>query len=113
MTTKFIPNAGGSIASSKFLNGSSALGWAFREPSVAPEDNGWRFMSQDDDADFVNTPGNMQLADFNRVAEIEPLVLAIYDFPVGSDFMFVQGADGSRKFVDSATHEDVELPARS
>lgn len=110
MTTEFIPRAGGSLVSNRLMRGESRLGWAFREPSVTPQDNGWRFLSQADDDEYINTPGNIEVADFNRVAEIEPAVLAIYYFPVGSDFLFIDAPDGSWRFVDSTTREEIALP---
>ncbi|MGA1811749.1 DUF2185 domain-containing protein [Frondihabitans sp. 4ASC-45] len=110
MTTEFIRHAGDSLASTRILDGSSPLGWAFREAPVAPEDNGWRFLSQDDNETFINTPGNIRVADFNAVAEIEPAVIAIYGFPVGTDLTFVIEPSGARKFVDSTTREEVALP---
>jgi hypothetical protein len=106
---EFIPQAGGSIVSRRVLDGTSALKWMFREESVNPVDNGWRFLGIDDDEDFINDPANMVVADFNTVAEIEPAIIPIWSLPVGSDLQLVV-QDGRRTVYDNATGQPAELP---
>ena len=51
----------------------------------------------------VNVPENNLVVDFDRLVEIEPAVLAIYDMPVGTDMEF----DSQRKvFIDSNTGKE-------
>ena len=83
--TRFIEGAGGCIVSKRILSGESPVKWMFREKSVNEIDNGWRFFSSMDDDDYVNNVNNLAVCDFNTVANIEPLVLGYYTFPVGSD----------------------------
>ena len=109
MVTEFIRDAGGSIVSRRVLDGTSGLKWMFREASVNPADNGWRFLSEADDDAYLADPANMVVADFNRVAEIEPAVIPIWNLPVGSDLQLVI-TDGRRVIYDNATGQPVALP---
>lgn len=79
-----------------------------RGEAVTRVDNGWRFFSEIDDDDYVNDPANLVVCDFNTVAQIEPAILAIYSFPVGSDLQLVVE---NRKyyFIDNITEEVIEF----
>ena len=56
-----------------------------------------------DTEEYINVPENNLVVDFDRLVEIEPAVLAIYDMPVGTDMEF----DSQRKvFIDSNTGKE-------
>ena len=77
--------------------------WIFREEPVNPNDNGWRALGDTDTEEYINIPENNLVVDFDRLVEIEPAVLAIYDMPVGTDLEF----DSQRKaFIDSSTGKE-------
>lgn len=78
----------------------------FREESVNPVDNGWRFFSENDDDDFINNPNNLAVCDFNTVANIEPAILKIYDLPIGSDLQIVS-ENGKIRIIDNITGNEV------
>lgn len=74
--------------------------WFFRETPVHAADNGWRALGDTDTEEYINTPGNNVVVDFDRLVEIEPAVLAVYSMPVGTDLEF----DAQRKvFIDTNT----------
>lgn len=50
----------------------------------------------------------MTVCDFNTVVGLEPAILAIYNFPVGSDLQLVV-EDNQRFFVDNLTGKIVEF----
>lgn len=106
--TEFIKNAGACIASRRILDGTGYLKWAVREDSSDPEDNGWRFFSALDDEEYINNPENIVICDFNTIAEIEPAIIAIYLFPVGSDLQLIV-ENGKRYFVDNRTGGKIEF----
>ncbi|PKI90578.1 DUF2185 domain-containing protein [Actinomycetales bacterium SN12] len=108
-TPEFVPNAGGSIVSTNVLQGVAPIRWAFREPQANPVDNGWRFLSAIDGDEYLNSPGNMQVADFNRVVEIEPAVLPLLHLPVGSDIEIARDADGRITLIDPSTGRPINL----
>ena len=91
---------GGCIMTKSLYEGASHLKWFFRETPVHAADNGWRALGDTDTEEYINTPGNNVVVDFDRLVEIEPAVLAVYSMPVGTDLEF----DAQRKvFVDTNT----------
>ena len=86
---EFIRKAGGSIVSKNIINETGKLKWILREKSIDAIDNGWRFFSEIDDDDYISTPDNLVVCDFNTVANIEPAILKIYELPVDSDLQLV------------------------
>ena len=100
---EFIKDAGGVLVSRRILDGQSPVKWVFREEPAAPMDNGWRFLSVADDDEYINTPGNMVIADFNTVAAVEPAIIGIYLLPVGSDLQLVHENNGSLVFYNNKT----------
>ena len=103
----FIKNAGGCIVSKNILSGKGILKWLLRKPSTNNVDNGWRLFSDIDDDEFVNNPSNLAVCDFNTVANIEPAILGIYLYPVGSDLQLII-ENGKRKFIDNLTGDEVK-----
>ena len=96
-------NLGGCVITKSLDEGTSKLKWIFREESVNPVDNGWRALGDTDTEEYINVPENNLVVDFDRLIEIEPAVLAIYDMPVGTDMEF----DSQRKvFIDSNTGKE-------
>ena len=91
-------NLGGCIITRSLYEGTSKLKWIFREEPVNPADNGWRALGDTDTEEYINIPENNLVVDFDRLVEIEPAVLAIYDMPVGTDLEY----DSQRRiFIDS------------
>ncbi len=95
-------NMGGCVITKSLYEGSSKLKWLFREESVDPRDNGWRAIGDTDTEEYINTPGNNMVVDFDRLVEIEPAVLAVYDMPVGTDLEYCHDKNGGY-FIDSNT----------
>ena len=52
--------------------------------------------------EYINTPGNNFVVDFDRLVEIEPAVLTIYEMPVGTDLEYRHDEIG-RYFIDNNT----------
>ena len=99
-------NLGGCLITKSLYEGSSKLKWVFREKSVNPADNGWRAIGDTDTEEYINTPGNNVVVDFDRLVEIEPAVLSIYEMPEGTDLEFCHD-DTGRYFFDSNTGKRV------
>ena len=94
---------GGCVVTRSLFEGASKLKWIFREKPVNPVDNGWRALGDTDTEEYINIPENNLIVDFDRLVEIEPAVLAIYDLPFGTDLEF----DSQRKiFIDSNTGKE-------
>lgn len=101
-------NMGGSIVSKNILENKGRIKWCFREESMNPVDNGWRFLSEVDTDEFLQNPSNMAICDWGTVFEIEPAIMPIFDLPVGTELTLVY--EGQKKFfVDSNTGEPVRF----
>lgn len=93
-------NMGGCIVTKSVLEGKSSIKWLFREQGVNQVDNGWRVIGDTDTQEYIDDSSNSVVVDFDRLVEIEPAVLSVYDMPVGSDLEFV--SEG-RYFIDTKT----------
>jgi hypothetical protein len=112
---EFIPRAGASLATLNVLEGRGLVRWMVRRPSKAPADNGWQIMSHLDTSAYLSDPSNWRIADYNDLCAIEPALIGIWNFPVGSDLQLVRDELGIR-IVDTPTGrevppEDLYVPA--
>ena len=105
----FIEHAGGCICTWSVLNRETPLKWCFREESINPVDNGWRFLGASDTEEYINKVDNNAVVDFNTVVNIEPAVLSLYDMPVGTDLRLEKYADNSIHFFDNNTETEIDF----
>ena len=103
---EFIPKAGACMVSKNVLSGAGRVRWMTRVPSQAPVDNGWRIFSHIDTSEYLADPNNLQITDFNAACAIEPALIGIYDFPVGSDLQIVDDGEGIH-IVDTPTGREI------
>ncbi len=104
----FIENAGGCICTKSIFNGKTPIKWCFRVESVAPEDNGWRFIGKSDSESYINIAENNVFLDFNTLANINPSILMLYHMPVGTDLYIVKDK-GKIRFFKTGTKEEIEI----
>ena len=107
---EFIPNAGGCVTSKNVMSRAGRVRWMVREESQAHADNGWRISSHIDTEEYLDDPDNMQIVDFNQLCEIEPALIGIWDFPVGSDLQIVDEGNGIA-ILDTATGREIPREA--
>ncbi|MFC9559248.1 DUF2185 domain-containing protein [Agromyces sp. NPDC056965] len=107
---EFIPGAGAGLATKNVLSGAGRVRWMVRKPSRQAADNGWRIMSDVDSSEYLSESGNWVITDFNELCAIEPALIGIYDFPVGSDLQLVDDGQGIQIF-DSASGREVPRSA--
>ncbi len=105
---EFIPHAGLCLVSRNVLEEVAPVRWMTRGPSMAPADTGWQILSIADTPEFLNTRGNMVIADYNAVCMIEPALIGIWDFPVGTELMLDKSTPRIR-VIDVLTQR--EIPA--
>lgn len=105
--TTYIRNAGGAIVSRKIVERTGNIKWLTRETPIAPQDSGWRVLSDRDTDEFLSDPANMTMVDFNELCDIEPACIGIYDLPVGSDIQLVVEPDGPRRWFDNTTEREI------
>lgn len=102
---RYLSSPGGCVATPSVLAGAPVL-WAQREPSVAPEDCGWRFFSAADTGELGAE--DAVVVDVNTVVHLSPAVLAVYPLPVGADVQLVQLA-GRAHWYDNRTGRPVDV----
>lgn len=103
---EFIPKAGACTVTNNVMSGAGKVRWMVREQSKAPADNGWVIMSHIDTEEYLADSSNWTIADFNSVCMIEPALIGIYDFPVGSDLQIVRDETGIH-IVDTPTGREI------
>ncbi|OHU26722.1 hypothetical protein BKG77_22440 [Mycobacteroides chelonae] len=91
---EFIPKAGACLATTNVMERRGKVRWMVRAPSTGGADNGWQIMSDIDTSDYLNTVSNWQIVDYNGVCYIEPALVGIWDFEVGSDLQIVRDERG-------------------
>ena len=99
-------NMGGSIVSNNILSGCGKLKWCVREESLHPVDNGWRFYSDIDTAEYLAVHHNLTVCSWDTVFQIEPAVHIIFDQPVGTELTLIR-ENGEMFFCDTNSGERV------
>lgn len=103
---EFIKDAGACLTTRNVIEGRAPIRWLDRGESENPVDNGWRIFSSADTTDYLQDQSNWVVADFNDLCLIEPALVGIWDFEVGTELELVQDEHGKR-FVDSRTGQVV------
>ncbi|MCM1303993.1 MAG: DUF2185 domain-containing protein [Lachnospiraceae bacterium] len=106
---EYIRGAGGTIVTKSILSGTSRLKWIFRQE--IGEGNGWVAFGDTDSQEYVNDAKNMEIVDFNVLANIEPAVVNIFYMPMGSDLEFRSDETG-KYFVDTRTGQEIREPVK-
>lgn len=76
-----------------------AVGYMYREEPEEEADSGWRFFSGDESDDYIDNGRNFQLVDVNKIANLDPSIIAHLDAAPGSVFDRIDGTDD---FIDSS-----------
>ena len=105
-TTEFIPQAGACLMTYNAFEGRGKVRWMVREASKNPVDNGWLIMSHIDTSEYLSNPDNWRITNYNDACGIEPALINVYDFPVGSDLQIVR-EDGRISIVDTPTGREI------
>ena len=105
----YIQGAGGTIVSKSILNGTSRLKWLFLQEGG--HGNGWIAFGDTDTQEYVNDVKNMEIVDFNILANIEPAVADVFYMPMGSDLEFRSDKTGTY-FVDTRTGKEIREPVK-
>lgn len=82
--------------------------WMMRAPSSGAAGNGWQTMSSIDTSEYLQDKNNWQIVAFNDVCNIEPALIGIYDFPVGSDLQLVRDERGI-SIYDTSTGREITV----
>lgn len=75
--------------SKSVYNGETRPSYWHREPSVNPNDNGWRIIGTGDEEEYLNNPENWTITSIDKAFELCPMILEFFDAPVGTE-LFIQ-----------------------
>lgn len=99
-------NMGGSIISRNIIEGKGKIKWCIKEEPINSIDNGWRFLSDVDTDEFLASPQNMIVVSWEAVLKFEPLLIALFDMPIGTD-MYIETTNGKKHFYDTETDQTI------
>lgn len=92
----------GIMVSKNILEGKGNLRWCCRIEPCNDVDSGWRFYSDIDTDQFLNSSENVQILSWEQMVEIEPVIECIFELPVGTELSFIE-KDGIKNFYDAST----------
>ena len=98
---------GGCLVSNSIMNKEGQLKWCVRHKPLNRQDTGWEFYSDIDTPDIEDDPSKFSIQSFRAVCEIEPLIMEIFNMPVGTDICLIKD-EGDAWFVDSTTYETID-----
>jgi len=78
---------GSCIATDRITVDGQPVGYMYREMGDNQLDSGWRFFAGNEDDEYANDPGNVELYDVNTIANYDPCILPLLDAPPGSAFI--------------------------
>lgn len=104
----FIEAAGASMTTRNVVDGVGRVRFMVRDPAVPsrPADNGWRVFGEHDTDEYVADADNLLVVDFNQLCAIEPALVGIWDFPVGSE-LELRRDDGRIRLIDVSSDEEI------
>lgn len=101
----FVPPSGKALTTENTLQRRAPIRWLNRDEPVNDTDNGWRVFSAIDTGEYLKDGSNWKIVDFNELCMIEPALIGVWDFPVGSRLEFVD--DHTKYFIDSLTDQEI------
>ncbi|RNI23988.1 DUF2185 domain-containing protein [Flexivirga caeni] len=104
---EFIPDAGACLVTTHVRDGVGRVKFMVREKSQVPADNGWRIFSEFDTEEYMNQGDPFVIMAFNDVCAIEPALIGIYDFPVGSDLAIER--EGGIRIIDVTSGREIPV----
>lgn len=85
----------GCFATDKIIVDGEKIGFMYRETPLNVQDSGWRFMSGNENDDYMNDTSKSGIYHLNTLCNYDESIIELLDFPVGS--IFKRNADG--KFI--------------
>lgn len=99
---------GGFIISKNVLAG-IPIRYSYREKSSIEQLNGWTFLSEKDDDEYVNDPKNFIIVTMETIMNLAPVVAEIFDAPYGTDLFWKYEKGVHIGFYDLKNDRDVTI----
>jgi len=104
----YLEITGDAYVSKNILSGAGRLTWCVRDTPLVESDTGWAFISDVDDDEFCSDSDNFSVIPYIEVFEIEPVVLWIFEMPIGTDIQLIV-EKGKRSFIDTKSGKKIEI----
>ena len=76
---------GYSMVSNHILESGMPILFMYREDPLDEEDTGWRFLSGQEDQEYLDDPDNSKFIGVNTVANLDQSIIAFLKKPVGTE----------------------------
>ncbi len=80
-----VKSPGYSIASNQILEEGFPILFMYREEPMEEEDTGWRFLSGQEDQDYLDDPQNSRFVGLNTMANLDQQIIRHLKHPVGTE----------------------------
>src|ERR1700749_1661008 len=90
---QLIEPMGGCIATDYITVDGFTFDFMYREEGSNEMDSGWRFMSGQEDQDYMDDPYNSEIYDVNTIANYDPAIIPYLNLPIGVELERVTGTN--------------------
>ena len=88
--------SGYSMVSKQILEDGLPILFMYREDPIDEEDTGWRFLSGQEDQDYLDDADNSKFIGVNTVANMDETIISYLWKPVGTE---LEKMDGNKEFT--------------
>lgn len=88
-----VPGLGGCIATDKITVDGLPVTYMYREEPDNDVDSGWRFMSGEEDQEYLDDPNNSGIYEVNTIANYDRAIIPYLHLPLGTELERADGTD--------------------
>lgn len=78
---------GGCLATDYIVCEGHKVGYMYREESNRKEDTGWRFLSGEEDQEYIDNLDNTGVYSINTIANYDPCIISYLEAPYGTELI--------------------------
>jgi hypothetical protein len=92
------------IASDHITVDGKKIGFMYREKPINEVDSGWRFLSGEEEDEYIEDPKNMELYYLNTIANYDPYIMAYLKHDIGAELERCE--NGKFALIDHSDEEE-------
>ncbi|MDO4241360.1 MAG: DUF2185 domain-containing protein [Microbacteriaceae bacterium] len=97
-----IPNAGICQVAVSIIEEGAPVRWIMRKKPVEKDDTGWLFQTELEHPEHAPA-GTYAMIDYNWMCRIDPVAIAVWDFPTGCELAVNHDYHGRFELIDTFT----------
>jgi len=86
-----VSDPGYSLVSNQILREGKEIGFMYRDRPEEKEDSGWRFLSGEEEQDYLDDESNSRYIGLNAMANIDRSIIPLLKSRIGSEFEKIDG----------------------